>query len=275
VPVERVFTDTQGNRIPAYVYPPANADYQPPDGERPPYLVHAHGGPTGRNHGDLDLQIAYFTSRGIGVLLPDYGGSTGYGRAYRERLREQWGVVDVADCAAAAAALVAEDAADGTRLAIRGGSAGGWTSAASLTSVDIYRCGTVMFPILDLTGWTAEGGETHDFESRYVDGLVGSPVEHADRYRDRSPANNADRLAGPVLMLQGLEDEICPPAQADRFMAGLSGSGIPHAYLRFAGEQHGFRKAETIQRALEAELSFYGQVFGFTPPGVPHLELSS
>jgi dipeptidyl aminopeptidase/acylaminoacyl peptidase len=171
--------------------------------------------------------------------------------------------------------LVDEGTADGARLAVRGGSAGGWTSAASLTSVSVYRCGTVMFPILDLSGWTAEGGETHDFESRYVEGLVGSPVGQRDRYIKRSPAHRADQLAGPVLMLQGLEDQICPPAQADRFMAGLAGSGIPHAYLRFPGEQHGFRRAETIQAALAAELSFYGQVFGFTPPGVPRLDLST
>ncbi|MGH3624059.1 MAG: prolyl oligopeptidase family serine peptidase, partial [Sciscionella sp.] len=263
VPVERVFTDAKGNRIPAYVYPPTNPDFAAPEGELPPYLVHVHGGPTGREYGELHLSFAYFTSRGIGVVTPNYGGSTGYGRAYRERLREQWGVVDVADCAAVARALVDEGTADGTRLAVRGGSAGGWTSAASLTSVSVYRCGTVMFPILDLSGWTGEGGETHDFESRYVEGLVGSSVGQRDRYVTRSPANRADQLAGPVLMLQGLEDQICPPAQADRFMAGLAGSGIPHAYLRFPGEQHGFRRSETIQAALAAELSFYGQVFGF------------
>lgn len=274
-PVERVLADADGNRIPSYVYPPRNPDFAAPEGELPPYLVHVHGGPTGRVYGELDLAFAYFTSRGIGVVAPNYGGSTGYGRAYRERLREQWGVVDVADCAMVAQALVNEGTADSTRLAVRGGSAGGWTSAASLTSVPVYRCGTVMYPILDLSGWTADGGETHDFESRYVEGLIGSPATHPDRYTERSPANRADQLAGPVLMLQGLEDRICPPAQADRFMAGLACSGIPHAYLRFPGEQHGFRRAETIQAALAAELSFYGQVFGFTPPGVPRLDLST
>jgi dipeptidyl aminopeptidase/acylaminoacyl peptidase len=172
-----------------------------------------------------------------------------------------------------ARALATEGGADGARLAIRGGSAGGWTSAASLTSVDVYRCGTVMFPILDLTGWTAEGGQTHDFESRYVEGLVGPLPERADLYQQRSPSQHADRLAGPVLMLQGLDDQICPPVQADEFMATVDGSGIPHAYLTFEGEQHGFRKAGTIRAALEAELSFYGQVLGFTTPGVPVLEL--
>jgi dipeptidyl aminopeptidase/acylaminoacyl peptidase len=132
-----------------------------------------------------------------------------------------------------------------------------------------------MFPILDLTGWTDSGGETHDFESRYIEGLVGTLPEHADRYAERSPSNHVDRLAGPVLLLQGLEDQVCPPEQADRFVASLDGTGLPHAYLTFAGEQHGFRRASSVIAALEAELSFYGQVFGFTPPGVPVLELRS
>jgi dipeptidyl aminopeptidase/acylaminoacyl peptidase len=273
VPVERVFTDPAGNPVPAYVYPPTNPDFEGPATELPPYLVHVHGGPTGRTAPILDIDIAYFTSRGIGVVAVNYGGSTGYGRAFRERLREQWGLVDVQDCAFVAEQLAAEGIADPDRLAVRGGSAGGWTAAASLTSVSTYRCGTVMFPILDLTGWTDAGGETHDFESRYVEGLVGPLPESAARYAERSPSNHADRLAGPVLMLQGLEDEICPPAQADRFMAGLEGTGIPHAYLTFEGEQHGFRRAETIIAALEAELSFYAQTLNFTPPGIPTLPL--
>jgi dipeptidyl aminopeptidase/acylaminoacyl peptidase len=273
VPVERIFTDERGRPVPAYVYPPTNPEFAGPDGASPPYLVHVHGGPTGASAPRLDLGIAYFTSLGIGVIAVNYGGSTGYGREFRERLRGQWGVVDVRDCASAVRALAKEGGADPARLAIRGGSAGGWTSAASLTSVDVYRCGTVMFPILDLTGWTAEGGQTHDFESRYVESLVGPLPESAELYRQRSPSQHADRLAGPVLMLQGLEDQICPPVQANEFMAALDGSGIPHAYLTFEGEQHGFRKADTIRAALEAELSFYGQVFGFATPGVPALEL--
>ncbi|XVS60620.1 prolyl oligopeptidase family serine peptidase [Actinosynnema sp. CA-299493] len=272
VPEKRVFRGPDGD-VPAYVYPPRNPDFSGPDGGKPPYVVHVHGGPTGRSAPVLDAELAYLTSRGIGVVAVNYGGSTGYGRAFRERLREQWGVVDVNDCAAVAQALADSGAADGDRLAIRGGSAGGWTSAASLTSVKTYRCGMVAFPILDLAGWTGEGGETHDFESRYVEGLVGPWPAAADRYAERSPANHVDRLAGPVLLLQGLEDEICPPEQADRFAAALDGTGIPHAYLTFEGEQHGFRKAETIVAALEAELSFYGQVFGFTPEGIAVLEL--
>ncbi len=273
-PVERSFETEGGDRVPAFVYLPANADFAAPDGERPPLLVFPHGGPTGRDSAVLDFEIAYFTSRGIAVVTVNYGGSTGYGRAYRERLREQWGVVDVADCVAVAEALAAEGTVDGERLAIRGGSAGGFTSAASLTTTTTYRAGTVMYPILDLYQWTGDGGETHDFESRYLDSLIGPLPETEQRYRDRSPITNAGTLAGPLLFLQGLEDEICPPEQADRFVAGLAGRGIDHAYLRFEGEQHGFRKAETIVATLEAELSFYGQVLGFETPGVPLLRLS-
>ncbi|MGW4587510.1 S9 family peptidase [Amycolatopsis thermoflava] len=275
VPQERMFPGPDGVEIPAYVYPPTNPGFTGPGGERPPYLVHVHGGPTGRVSGDLDLDFAYFTSRGIGIVAVNYGGSVGYGRAYRERLREQWGVVDVRDCASVAEALAAEGTADPARLAIRGGSAGGYTSAASMTSVTTYRAATIKYPILDLAEWTGDGGETHDFESQYVLGLVGPLPQTRERYVERSPLRHATRLAGPVLLLQGLDDQICPPEQADRFVAALSGSGIPHAYLTFEGEQHGFRRAETMIAALEAELSFYGQVFGFATPGVPKLELHS
>jgi dipeptidyl aminopeptidase/acylaminoacyl peptidase len=272
-PIERVFTTAAGEPVPAYVYPPSNPGFTAPDGDLPPYVVHVHGGPTGRNYPTLDLDFAFFTSRGIGVVAVNYGGSTGYGRRFRERLREQWGVVDVEDCVAVAEALVDEGTADRDRLAIRGGSAGGFTSAASMTTVRTYRAGTVKYPILDLTQWTGSGGETHDFESRYLDGLIGSLPEHEQRYAERSPINNSTALVGPVLFLQGLEDLICPPQQADRFVAALRGRDIPHAYLTFEGEQHGFRKAETIIAALEAELSFYGQVFGFETRGIPELDL--
>ncbi|CRK57118.1 putative acyl-peptide hydrolase [Alloactinosynnema sp. L-07] len=272
-PVERTFRAADGRDIPAYVFAPTNPDYTAPEGELPPYLVHVHGGPTSAFTPLLSLSLAYFTSRGLGVVAVNHGGSTGNGREFRDVLLGQWGVVDVHDCATVAAALGAERTADPERLAVRGGSAGGWTAAASMTTVDTYACGAIHFPILDLTGWTSGGGETHDFESQYVEGLVGSLPEHADRYADRSPINHIDKLAGPVLLLQGLEDEVCPPEQADRFVAGLDGTGIPHAYLTFEGEQHGFRRAESIIAAHEAEVSFYGQVFGFDPPGLPVLEL--
>ncbi|WP_410670198.1 alpha/beta hydrolase family protein [Amycolatopsis sp. cmx-4-68] len=274
VPEERVFATADGETVPVVLYRPANPDFAAPEGELPPLLVHAHGGPTGQYPPMLDLELAYFTSRGIAVAAVNYGGSTGFGRAYRERLREQWGVVDVADCVAVTEALVAAGLADGDRLAIRGGSAGGFTAAAALTTTKTYRAGTVMFPVLDLAGWTGAEGDTHDFESRYLDGLVGPLPAARQRYVERSPLANAGSLAGPVLFQQGLEDRICPPEQADRFVAGLAGRGIPHAYQRFAGEQHGFRQAATIVAALEAELSFYGQVLGFETPGVARLELS-
>ncbi|OLF10455.1 acyl-peptide hydrolase [Actinophytocola xinjiangensis] len=271
-PTLRRFAGQDGRSVPAWVYPPRNPDYAAPEGTAPPYLVYVHGGPTGQVRPTLNLDTAFFTSRGFGVVAVDYGGSAGYGRAFRESLNERWGVVDVQDCASVATALAREGSAEGTRLAIRGGSAGGWTSAASMTMVDTYRCGTIMYPILDMLAFV---GETHDFESRYLDSLVGTLPEHEARYVERSPINRIDQLAGPVLLLQGLEDQVCTPAQANRFVASLDGSGVPHAYLTFAGEQHGFRKAETVRAALEAELSFYGQVFGFAPPGVPVLDLRS
>lgn len=221
----------------------------------------------------LSADFAYFTSRGIGVVAVNYGGSSGYGRAFRDRLREAWGVVDVRDCATVAEALAAEGTADALRLGIRGGSAGGWTTAASLTSVATYRGGAAYFPVLDLLSFAAGG--THDFESRYLDGLVGALPAAESRYRERSPANRVDQLAGPILLLQGLEDQVCPPEQCEKFLEALSGKGIPHAYRSFEGEQHGFRRAENIQAALEAELSFFGQTLGFSPVGVPALELRS
>ncbi|MET9101550.1 prolyl oligopeptidase family serine peptidase [Streptomyces antibioticus] len=271
-PQIRAFTGPEGREIHAHVYPPHNPGCAAPGHELPPYVVWAHGGPTDRAPLVLDLEIAYFTSRGIGVAEVNYGGSTGYGRAYRERLREQWGVVDVEDCAAVALALADEGTADRARLAIRGGSAGGWTAAASLTGTDVYACGTISYPVLDLAGWA--GGETHDLESRYLDGLVGPLAEVPARYAERSPVTHADRITAPFLLLQGLDDVICPPVQAERFLARLAGRGVPHAYLAFEGEGHGFRQAATVVRALEAELSLYAQVFGLRPPGVPTLELA-
>lgn len=219
----------------------------------------------------LDLEIAYFTSRGIGVAEVNYGGSAGHGREYRNRLREQWGVVDVEDCAAVALALAEEGTADRRRLAIRGGSAGGWTTAASLTATDVYACGTILYPILDLTSWGS--GETHDFESQYLESLIGPLAEVPGRYVERSPAEHADRITAPFLLLQGLDDVICPPAQCERFLSRLEGRRVPHAYIAFEGEGHGFRRADTMVRALESELSLYAQVFGLNPPGIPTLEL--
>ncbi|MEV7234774.1 prolyl oligopeptidase family serine peptidase [Streptomyces sp. NPDC051020] len=270
-PQNRTFTGPEGRDIHAHIYPPRNPEREGHEGELPPYVVWAHGGPTGHAALVLDLEIAYFTSRGIGVAEVNYGGSTGYGRAYRNRLREQWGIVDVEDCAAVARALAAEGTADPDRLAIRGGSAGGWTTAASLTSTDVYACGTVSYPILDLTGWGTD--ETHDFESQYLESLIGPLAEVPDRYRARSPINRSDELTTPFLLLQGMDDVICPPVQCERFLTAIEGRGIPHAYLTFEGESHGFRRADTLIAALEAELSLYAQTFGIDRPDVPRLEL--
>ncbi|MEV6650935.1 prolyl oligopeptidase family serine peptidase [Streptomyces sp. NPDC051219] len=270
-PQIRTFTGPAGRDINAHVYPPHNPDHIAPADELPPYVVWAHGGPTGHAPLVLDLQIAYFTSRGIGVAEVNYGGSTGYGREYRNRLREQWGVVDVEDCAAVALALAAEGTADPDRLAIRGGSAGGWTAAVSLATTGVYACGTIIYPVLDLVGW-ASGG-THDLESRYLDTLVGPLDEYPARYRDRSPVERPDRITAPFVLLQGLDDVICPPVQAERFLARMEGREVPHAYLAFEGEGHGFRRVETMVRALEAELSLYIQTFGITRPDIPLLEL--
>lgn len=273
-PLPRTFTGPNGRDIHAQLYPPRHPEAVAGPGERPPYVVWAHGGPTGRAPLVLDLEIAYFTSRGIGVAEVNYGGSTGYGRAYRNRLRESWGVVDVEDCAAVARALADEGSADRDRLAIRGGSAGGWTAAASLTDPGVgslYACGVITYPILDLAGW-AEGG-THDFESRYLESLVGPADEVPDRYRERSPVHRAGRVSVPFLLLQGLDDVICPPEQCERFLAAVAGCGVPHAYLAFEGEGHGFRRADTIIRAVEAELALYSLAFGAGREEVPVLEL--
>jgi dipeptidyl aminopeptidase/acylaminoacyl peptidase len=266
-----VVAGTGERDVHAHVYPPASPDAVAPDGELPPYVVFVHGGPTSHSPAILDLEKAYFTSRGIGVIDVNYGGSTGYGRAYRERLRREWGIVDVQDCVAAVQALVRDGLADGARLGIRGGSAGGWTTLAALTTTDAFAAGVSYYGVAELIAFAED---THDFESHYIDGLVGTLPEDRDVYVERAPLSHVDQLSCPVLLLQGLEDKVVPPSQAELFAAALEKKGIPHAYLPFPGEQHGFRKQETVVAALEAELSFYGQVFGFEPPGVPTLPLT-
>ncbi len=270
-PREAVFEGPGGRNVHANVYPPSNRDAIGPDDELPPYITFVHGGPTSSSPITLDLLIAYFTSRGLGIVDVQYGGSTGYGREYRERLRGQWGVIDVEDCVATVQALAAAGEGDGARMAIRGGSAGGWTTLAALTRTRAYAAGTSLFGVAELLQFVSD---THDFESRYIDGLIGPLPEATDLYIERAPLSHVDDVACPVLLLQGLDDQIVPPSQAEMFRDALAAKGIPHAYVAFEGEQHGFRKAENIIAALEAELSFYGQVFGFTPPGVPLLPLS-
>ncbi|WP_019633980.1 prolyl oligopeptidase family serine peptidase [Actinomadura atramentaria] len=262
---------TFGRAVHAYVYEPANPVAEGPADELPPYVVFVHGGPTSRASQRLDLERAYFTSRGIGVVDVNYGGSTGYGRSYRERLRRQWGVVDVEDAVSAARALADAGFADPERLAIRGASAGGWTTLAAVTSTDVFKAATSYFGISDLKSLAAA---THDFESQYLFGLIGPLPGFERAYEERSPLNRADATACPVLLLQGADDPVVPPDQSERFAQSLAAQKIPHAHLTFEGEAHGFRRSETVTTCLEAELSFYGQTLNFTPRGVPTLTLN-
>jgi len=241
-------------------YPPQNQDYAAPEGEKPPLLVLSHGGPTSATSSALSLGIQYWTSRGFAVLDVNYGGSTGYGRAYRDRLNGQWGIVDVDDCANGARYLADRGLVDPGRLAIRGGSAGGYTTLCALTFHDVFHAGASHFGVSDLEGLATD---THKFESRYLDRLVGPYPERRDLYVARSPIHHVAQLNCPVIFFQGLEDKVVPPPQAETMVEALRIKGIPVAYLPFEGEQHGFRRAENIKRTLDAELYFYGRIFGF------------
>ncbi len=245
-------------------YPPTNPEFTGPPGEKPPLIVMSHGGPTSATSSALNLGIQFWTTRGLGVVDVNYRGSTGYGRDYRRALEGRWGVVDVNDCVAAAHYLVERGDADGSRLIIRGGSAGGFTTLAALTFRDAFAAGASLYGVADLGALAAD---THKFESRYLDRLVGPWPEAADRYRERSPLYSADRLSCPVILLQGAEDKVVPPAQAEVMVDALRTKGLPYAYVVFPGEQHGFRRADNIRRAAEAELSFYAQVLGFKLAG--------
>ncbi len=258
-----VFPTADGLEAHANFYPPVNRDFVAPTGERPPLLVTVHGGPTSAHEAVLSLDVQYWTSRGIAVVDVNYGGSTGYGRDYRERLRGEWGIVDTVDAINAARHLVARGDADPERVAIRGGSAGGYTTLNALTRFDFFSAGASLFGLADLE--TFATGGTHKFESRYLDSLLGPYPEKREVYRERSPIDHVDDLSCPVILLQGLEDVIVPPRQAEIIVEALRRKGLPFAYLAFEGEQHGFRKAENIIRAQEAELYFYGRVFGFDP----------
>ena len=244
----------------ALYYPPRNSEYRAPEGELPPLLVKSHGGPTSAAAAALSLAIQYFTSRGIAVLDVNYGGSTGYGRAYRERLKGQWGIVDVDDCVNGARYLAERGVVDGTRLMITGGSAGGYTTLCALTFRDAFKAGASHFGVSDVE---ALAKDTHKFESRYLDGMIGPYPERRDLYLARSPIHFTDRLSCPVIFFQGLEDKVVPPNQAETMVAALRAKGLPVAYVSFAGEQHGFRQAKNIKRALDGELYFYSRVFGF------------
>ncbi|HEX2708872.1 MAG TPA: S9 family peptidase [Solirubrobacterales bacterium] len=245
-----------------FYYPPANADFAGPPGERPPLIVQSHGGPTSHATPALDREFAFWTSRGFGVVDVNYRGSSGYGRAYRERLRGAWGVVDTEDCVAAARFLAETGEVDGERLAIRGGSAGGYATLCALVFHDDFAAGASYYGVADTETLARD---THKFESRYLDGLIGPYPERADLYRSRSPIHFVERLRAPVILFQGLEDEVVPPSQAETMVAALKANGVPHAYLAFEGEQHGFRRSETEIRCLEAELYFYGRILDFEP----------
>jgi dipeptidyl aminopeptidase/acylaminoacyl peptidase len=259
------FPTTRGRTAFGFYYPPAHPSFRAPADERPPLIVLSHGGPTSATDTTLNLGILYWTSRGFAVLDVNYGGSTGYGRAYRARLDGQWGVVDVDDCCNGARYLAEQGLADPKRLIIRGGSAGGYTTLAALTFRDVFTCGASRYGISDLETMATD---THKFESRYLDRLVGSYPAWRSLYVERSPIHHLDRLNTPLILLQGLEDEVVPPDQSLRMFEAVKAKGLPVAYVPFEGEQHGFRKAENIKRALEAELFFFGRVFGFDPADV-------
>jgi dipeptidyl aminopeptidase/acylaminoacyl peptidase len=248
------FPTTAGRTAFGLLYPPRNPDYAAPVGERPPLLVKCHGGPTAAASSTLNLGTQYWTSRGIAVLDVNYGGSTGFGRAYRERLYRNWGVVDVDDCVAGARFLADQERVDDRRCVISGGSAGGYTTLAALTFRDFFQGGASYYGVSDAA---ALARDTHKFESRYLDWLIGPYPQEEALYRERSPLFHADRLSKPVIFFQGEEDAIVPPNQAEVMVEALRRKGNAVAYFLFAGEQHGFRKAPTIQRCLDAELYFY------------------
>ena len=267
------FPTENGLTAHAYYYPPVNKEFAGPAADQPPLIVMSHGGPTSATNDVFSLGKLYFTTRGFAVVDVNYGGSTGYGRAYRERLNGQWGIVDVDDCVNAAKYLVAQGLADPDRLAIRGGSAGGFTTMAALTFRDFFSAGCSLFGVSDLE---ALARETHKFESRYLDSMVGKLPEDKAIYDERSPIKHIDQLETPMLFLQGLEDKVVPPNQSELMFIELRNKEIPTAYVAYEGEGHGFRQAKNIIHAIESELFFYGRIFGFEPAGdLPELTIEN
>jgi dipeptidyl aminopeptidase/acylaminoacyl peptidase len=258
---ETVEFPTENNQTAfAFFYAPRNRDHEAPAGEKPPVIVMSHGGPTSATTTTLKLNIQYWTSRGLGVLDVNYGGSTGYGRAYRERLNGNWGVVDVDDCVNGARYLTEQGRADRARLIIRGGSAGGYTTLAALTLRDFFKAGASYYGISDLRLLEQD---CHKFESRYNHSLIGPYPESKELYRARSPIYFTDALSCPIILFQGLDDKVVPPNQSEMLYRAAKAKGLPVAYIPFAGEAHGFRQAANIKRSLDGELYFYSQVFGF------------
>ena len=263
-PVPETFTyqTSDSEKAHALFYSPTNPEYEIHENENPPLIVLAHGGPTGSARRQLQLSIAYWTSRGFGVADVDYRGSTGYGRLYRNRLRNSWGLADVEDCVAVAKHLVAQKKVDKNRLAIKGGSAGGFTVLAALTFHDTFTAGASRYGIADLA---ILAKDTHKFESRYLDRLVGKWPEDEEIYKQRSPIHHIEQLSTPMVILQGSEDPIVPPNQAHLMTKKLKENDIPHALIEFSDEGHGFRKAPNITKAIESELAFFAQIFNFEP----------
>ena len=254
------FPVDENNNAYAFFYRPKNKTFTGLDGEKPPLIVMSHGGPTGESHNGIKMVAQFFSSRGFAVLDVNYGGSSGYGRAYRQRLNKAWGIVDVNDCSKAALYVAEQGWVDKERLAIRGGSAGGFTTLASLAFTDVFKAGASHYGVSDLE---ALAKETHKFESRYLDSLIGAYPEEKELYKQRSPIYSVDKLSCPVIFFQGLEDKIVLPNQAEMMVDALKEKGIPVAYIAYEGEQHGFRQAKNIKRTLEAELYFYSTIFNF------------
>jgi len=253
------FPTNEGLTAHGFYYPPTNPDFAAPQGTYPPLIVRSHGGPTSQSLAEFDTDLQYWTSRGFAVVSVNYGGSTGYGRQYRERLKGAWGIVDLNDCVNAALYLVSQGLADENSLLIRGGSAGGYTTLCALTFRQTFAAGASYFGVGDLG---ALARDTHKFESRYLDGLIGPYPQRQDLYEERSPIFHTDLLRTPMIIFQGLEDKVVPPEQAEAMVEALRINAVPFAYLPFEEEQHGFRKAETIVHCAEAELSFYAQILG-------------
>ena len=260
VPEPIAFPTENGLTAFGFFYSPQNRDFAAPAGEKPPLVVKSHGGPTAATSSSMSLKIQYWTSRGFAVLDVNYGGSTGYGREYRKRLQDSWGIVDVDDCANGAKYLAQKGLVDGDKMAIAGGSAGGYTTLCALIFRDVFKAGASYYGVSDLEALVRD---THKFESRYLDGLIGPYPERKDLYIARSPIHSAERLSCPVIFFQGLEDKVVPPNQAEMMVEILKAKGLPVAYVAYVGEQHGFRRAQNIKRTLDGEFYFYSRVFKF------------
>ncbi len=260
IPTPITYATSSNDTSHAFYYAPQNSRFKGPDIELPPLIVMSHGGPTGATNTSLNLQIQYWTSRGFAVVDVNYRGSTGYGTKYRRQIDGNWGIVDVEDCINSARFLIGMGAVDSKRIGIRGGSAGGYTTLSSLVKSNVFCAGASYYGVSDLRSLAKD---THKFESRYLDSLIGPYPENEELYRSRSPLFNSEEISCPVILFQGLEDRIVPPNQSESMMKSLKERNVPVTYIEFEGEQHGFRKSETIKKALYSELKFYSQVFGF------------